>query len=372
MWDRYVLSHPHATLYHLYGWRQVIHEAYGHAAYYLMAVDDQNGSVLAGNCTPPAAGIGKEIIGTIKGILPLFHLKHFLFGNTLFSIPFFDQGGILADDEQTEQLLLDAALELAVKIKAKNIELRQTFPLFPQPIHERGTTMPRSGGPYRMYCLEPPKYRMLLRSLPDSAGSLLQSFKSKLRSQIHRPLKEGFSSRTGGLEMLDDFYHVFLVRMRELGSPVHSKRLIGTVLDVFPGASRIIAVYRDSVPVAGSLVIGMKDRLGNPWASSLRSFSRFSPNMLLYWSMIEYACDHGYRELDFGRSSKDEGTYVFKRQWGAEAIPLHWHFVTSDQSRGDPGAIMKSRYRNFSSLWTKLPVLLTRLIGPAVRKHIGL
>ncbi|MFV9692185.1 MAG: hypothetical protein ACNY01_14685, partial [Desulfobacteria bacterium] len=47
-WDTYVYNHPHATLYHLSGWKNVIERTYGHKTYYLMAVqsDDLSGSLV--------------------------------------------------------------------------------------------------------------------------------------------------------------------------------------------------------------------------------------------------------------------------------------------------------------------------------------
>jgi hypothetical protein len=38
-WDTYVYNHPHATLYHLSGWKNVIEKTYGHKTYYLVAID---------------------------------------------------------------------------------------------------------------------------------------------------------------------------------------------------------------------------------------------------------------------------------------------------------------------------------------------
>ena len=44
------------------------------------------------------------------------------------------------------------------------------------------------------------------------------------------------------LELLDDFYDVFLINMRDLGSPVHSKKLMKNVLEEFPDKARIVIV----------------------------------------------------------------------------------------------------------------------------------
>jgi hypothetical protein len=39
VWDAYVYAHPHATLYHLSGWQNIINKTYGHKTCYLMAVN---------------------------------------------------------------------------------------------------------------------------------------------------------------------------------------------------------------------------------------------------------------------------------------------------------------------------------------------
>ena len=70
----------------------------------------------------------------------------------------------------------------------------------------------------------------MLLALPDSSQALMRSFKSKLRSQIHKPIKEGLKVRTGGQELVDDFYRVFVENMRDIGSPVHSRRFVEEVV----------------------------------------------------------------------------------------------------------------------------------------------
>jgi len=215
------------------------------------------------------------------------------------------------------------------------------------------------------------KVRMLL-DLPESSEALMQSFKAKLRSQIKKPLKEGLKSKVGGVELLDDFYKVFSINMRDLGSPVHSKSLMKNILEEFSKESRIIMVYKDDQPIACSLIMGFKDTLENPWASALRQYSRLSPNMLLYWTMLEYACDNGLKYFDFGRSSPDEGTYKFKEQWGTIPTVLHWHYIALDGQPIDEETSEKSKFEKAIRFWQKIPVPITKIIGPMIRKHIGL
>ena len=56
--------------------------------------------------------------GNVRGVLPLVHMKSFLFGNQLTSMPFFDMGGVLFDDDEVEKELVVKAIRLAESLKA--------------------------------------------------------------------------------------------------------------------------------------------------------------------------------------------------------------------------------------------------------------
>jgi len=96
--------------------------------------------------------------------------------------------------------------------------------------------------------------------------------------------------------------------------------------------------------------------------------------MLLYWSMLAYATDLGLSRFDFGRSTEGTGTYRFKQQWGALPNRLHWFTMgTPDVSGGSvPAGPDKGGFQVAVQLWKRMPVPLSQLIGPVIRKHIGL
>ena len=365
LWDGYARKHPGASLFHLFGWRDVISRTYGHATYYLMLMSCDETTDAARPRTMGRNGSAEIVVG----VLPLVHLKHALFGNSLVSLPFVDGGGILADSNEAEERLLREAVRLGRKTGANQIELRHDKAL--ESCNAPGFSCDvRSQEPLPV-ATRTDKVRMLL-DLPESSQLLMKSFKSKLRSQILKPSKEGLTSKTGGAELLRDFYRVFLINMSDLGSPVHSITLMRRVLAEFPEDSRIVAVYKGPEPVAAALVVGFDKVLSNPWASSLREYASLSPNMLLYRSMLEYACDHGYRAFDFGRSTKGEGTYRFKEQWGAAPVPLFWHYISIDGKLPKTNNAGKGRFEAMSRYWKRLPLNVTRFIGPRIRKHIGL
>lgn len=337
-WDAFALGHPAAEKYHLYGWRRVIERTFGHPTHYLLA----------------------EREGEVRGLLPLAQLKSRLFGNFLVSLPFFNYGGILAADDDAGRALLGRAVELAGGLKAAHLEMRHATPL------EWFGGGGAGGGHYGTR-----RHKVSMRlPLPGSPEALWASFRSKLRSQIRKPLKEGCRAVVGGSELVGDFYRVFARNMRDLGTPVYPRALFENVMAEFAADSRIGVVYHHDGPVAAGLVVGLRrDVLEIPWASSLRSHARLAPNMLLYWSLLELAASHGYRTFDFGRSTPQGPTYRFKEQWGAKPLPLSWHYWSPAPEVADLSPA-NARFSLAIALWRRLPLGVANSLGPSIVKYL--
>lgn len=335
LWDGYLEANSHASVYHRHAFRSVVERTYGHAGCYFLARE------------------GERAVG----VLPLFHVKSVFLGDSLVSLPFCDYGGVLADSDAISHALLLKGIEQSKKLKCRYLELRQTSEV----------TMPGEGADAAG--VRKDKVRMRL-CLPETADALLAGFTAKLRSQIRKPQKEGCTLVIGGEELLDDFYSVFVHNMRDLGSPVHSRKMMLNMLRCYGEDCRLFVVHHSGRPVACSLTVGFKDTLVNPWASFKRTSQKIAPNMLLYWEMLRYAIESGYRFFDFGRSTRDEGTYRFKAQWGAEPEQLFWYRSgASGHTLGAGGSESREMYVR---MWRMLPLPLTRVIGPILRKQLHL
>jgi FemAB-related protein (PEP-CTERM system-associated) len=158
--------------------------------------------------------------------------------------------------------------------------------------------------------------------------------------------------------------------MRDLGTPVYSKRFFSAVLETFATEARIFLVQIGGEPAAAGLVLAHRDTLEIPWASSVRKHNATGANMLLYWSVLRFAAEGGFRIFDFGRSSKDSGTYRFKAQWGAQPQALHWHYW---QARGQALPQLSPsnpKYRTAIALWKKLPLPVANALGPSIVKNL--
>jgi len=329
-WDRYILDHPGASGYHLLAWRAILQQVFGHRTVYLMVRAD---------------------LGEVKGVLPLVLLASRLFGRFMVSLPFFNYGGVIADSKEAEDLLLDSAVKLAREVKATHIELR----------HQEARAIGWS--------CSPRKVSMRLE-LPSQFEGLWTGFPSKLRSQVRRAQKVGMTVRFGGREHLEEFYTVFSRGMRDLGTPVYGKNFFEAILQTFPKESRICLLSSKGVTLAAGFLYGFRNTLEIPWASSDRRYNHLAPNMLLYNSVLEYACQEGFQLFDFGRSTPGSGTYRFKEQWGARPVPLHWYYWLRDGDEPPQLNPQNPRYSLAIKVWQKLPLALTTLVGPHIVKYL--
>jgi FemAB-related protein (PEP-CTERM system-associated) len=329
-WDTYVLGTPLSSGYHLAGWRRIIEQAFGHQTYYLSVK-------------------GPE--GTVQGVVPLVLLASRGFGRFLVSLPFVNYGGLLANSQEVRSLLEAFTIEQAKALSADHIELR----------HEEAMNT--------SWVSSERKVSMRL-PLPSSYDELVKGFPSKLRSQVRRAQKEGMLAKVGGREFLDPFYRVFSRCMRDLGTPVYGKGFFSKILESFPKEARICVVSLDGTPVAAGFLYGFRSSLEIPWAASDKRFNKLAPNMLLYGTVLEYACQQGFQVFDFGRSTPDSGTYRFKAQWGAKPKQLHWYYWMNGGRPVPQLNPQNPKYALAIRLWQKLPLMVANVLGPHIVKHL--
>ena len=328
-WDEFLLGHRDATLCHLAAWRSVVEKAYRIRSLFLVLREDQQ----------------------LRGILPLAHLRGPLAPNRLVSMPFLDQGGVLADSEEASALLVEAAAQQARKLGAKGLDLRAPLPSSPKP----GETS---------------RFRLLL-PLPASEDELRKTVGPKVRNQIRKSEKGGLASEVVGASSLPEFYAVFSRNMRDLGSPTHSLAFFEAMARELGDRFRLYLTRdADQQPVGGAVAIHFKDSVSVPWASSLRSVRSLCPNHSLYWRILRDTRESGADTFDFGRSSVGTGTFHFKKQWGAEPIPLSWTFLDRMQ-KPETDYYLDPRTQSAAvQIWRRLPLSLTLRLGPLIRRQL--
>ncbi len=289
---------------------------------------------------------------TTLGLLPLMGVRSVLFGRFLIALPYLNYGGVMADDPTIARRLIDRAVALADELDVRFLELR----------HERACDHPRlvtrAGGKIHMR-----------RILPATPGQLWEELSPKVRNQVRKGTKNDLTVAWGGEDRLAEFYDVFSHNMRDLGTPVYGESLFREIIEHFPDRAEFCVVHSGMTPVAAALLLHGCGVTEVPSASSLRGYNPTCANMLLYWKLLERAIERGQVAFDFGRSSPEGNTYRFKKQWGATPHPAEWqHYVRrgghADMRPDNP------RFRRLIRIWQRLPVGLTRLVGPMIVRGI--
>lgn len=363
-WNSYILTHPQGTLFHCIEWKNVIEKTFHHKSYYLIAESNSNTAtpqhrninVFASNLkqveNPQTQRSSNVQQGSIVGVLPLFSIKSILFGKSLVSVPFAAYGGVLADNQRITKQLLEKAKELTRSEKLEYLELRNR--------DEEIAGLPSKD----LYV----KFRReIFRDLNEN----MEAIPRKSRRMIRVGEKEGLSYQFGHKELLPDFYAIFARSYHHLGSPVFSKKLFENLLEMFKEKVSILVIKsKEGKPIASVLSFFYKDEVIPYYAGSLFEYRNLAPNDFMYWQLMKYGCENGYKEFDFGRSKVDTGSYDFKRHWGFEPEPLNYQYYLNRIPEIPNLSPANPKYQKKIEMWRRLPFWATKIIGPHIVKYI--
>jgi len=327
--DEYVAKEPKGEMSHLPAWGFMVEQVFGHKSYYLVARDGND----------------------VQGVLPLMQIKSRLFGNRMVSQAFSNYGGPLARNPLALNALYEKAVELATENGCQSIEFRNVDPL-PFDLHLRKDKI-------TMY--------LPLKPEPDE---LWGSFDPKVRNQVRKAEKSGLVASSGGSELLNDFYRIWTIRMRQLGTPCYPRKLFQGILDTFPDNTRLFVVRPDKATVGGTFVYSYKGLVQIRWAATLVEYNNLCPNNLLYWSVMKHYCLSGASCFDFGRTTTDSSQHKFKKQWGAQPVQLHYQYWCAPGKELSLATPNDPKYSKKVEVWKNLPLWFTRLAGPYISRSL--
>jgi FemAB-related protein (PEP-CTERM system-associated) len=324
-----VATCPTASFYHLWAWRQINLAEFGHRTKAYAALD------------------GDRIVG----VLPVVQLRTFLFGRLGCSMPFVNYGGPAADTPSVDTALLAAAERGAIADNLKYLEVRSIRPLpgdYPCSTRKVSLTVDVTADPEVMW----------------------KAFHTTHRQAIRKAMKSGFEARQGGRELVGDFYAVLEESWRDLGTPFYHRSYFTRLFDVFGSQLSITAVYHEGEVAAAELHGRFRDTGEGLWLGMRERYRRQYVGYILYWEILRNAALRGIRTFHLGRSTADSGAEAFKKKWNAYPTPLYWYYCGL-QGRPMPGLnVDNPKYQRAIELWRKLPLNVTREIGPPIARGI--
>jgi FemAB-related protein (PEP-CTERM system-associated) len=339
-WDNYVERHPSGTLFHLTAWKEVVEQTFGHKSYYIVASNrEQGGGSTPSNSFP------------IVGVLPLFRIKSVLFGDYLISIPFAELGGPLSDSRDVEKLMLADAEKLAVELGCDYLELRNRIPLADLPTKTL--------------------YFNFKREIFSDLEENMIAIPRKARRMIRQGEKFGLTAEFGN-HLIDAHYQIMARSYHSLGTPIFPKIFFENFLTIFGDNAQLLLIRnKEKEPVAAVMTFYFKDQVIPYWAGSNFQDRKLAPNDFMYWELMKYGCENGFKFFDFGRSKIGTGSYDFKRHWGFEPVQLSYQYYLVKAKELPNLSPANPKYKKKIEMWRKMPLTATKIIGPRIAKYLA-
>lgn len=339
-WDKFVNDHREGRYCHLWGYRRALEKAYGYQCVYL--------KFLSG--------------GNLCGVFP--SIRHARHGGWLISQPFDEYGGPLTRNLSADQYrqLTDLLLDAAQEESCRSIEIRGGI----------GCDEAAQAGAWSRQ----PLHSYAVLNLDDPEKLWRNALTNEARKGVNKARKSGLSAeiRRGVSAVQDPFYNLYLISMKRLGVPPHSRRFFEQLAAGI--GDRLVAAWvmnrAEPVAVLLSATTGRRIHIfviaSDPRAWPMR------PSDLAHWELVCWACHEGLQVFDFG-SARYGGQIQFKRKWGVALHDYGFYLIARpDLLTGLRIQTVRTASRSMAAmatLWRWLmPLPLTRVIGPPIRKYL--
>ncbi|HEX6794069.1 MAG TPA: FemAB family XrtA/PEP-CTERM system-associated protein [Casimicrobiaceae bacterium] len=328
-WERFVEGCESATFFHRIGWREILESVFRHRCHYLLATRADQ----------------------VCGVLPLAEVKTRLFGHALVSLPFCVYGGPAADDADTEQALVAAAVELAETLGVDHLELRN-----------RATKC--AGWPRQDL------YVTFRKPISADSDANLLAIPRKQRAMVRKGIARNLRSEID--ETPGRFFDLYADNVHRHGTPPLSRRYFAALLGTFGNSCRILTVCTpDGRAVSSVLSFHFRDEVLPYYAGDTPDARALAANDFKYWELMRRSGEAGVRWFDYGRSKRDSGSYDFKRNWGFEPSPLSYEYRLLKRSHVPQNNPANARYSTLIAVWRRLPRPLVNAIGPMIVRGLG-
>ena len=327
-WDAFVHANERGTFFHLFTWRDVIADVFGHKTHYLIA---KNGS-------------------EVLGLLPLVEQRSLLFGRMMSSTPFCMYGGPLFNTTEIRDRLLRKAAEIAQHAQSRYLEIRSIDDL-------------EQGWPHRE------TYVRFRKAISDNHERNEKDVPRKQRAMIRKGRSAGLRANANG--DLEQFFHCYSTSVRNLGTPVFPRRFFHALQAAFGNRCEVLNISKDGRPVASVMSFYFRDEVLPMYGGGTLEARSTKANDFMYWELMRRAANRGVVWFDFGRSRVGSGSYRFKKHWGFVPEPLAYQYYVEPTQPVPNLSPENPKFKWLIATWKKLPLRVSQVLGPMVSPYLG-
>jgi len=286
-------------IFYRFEWFYIIQNAYGLKPYYIFV---ENGEKFA-------------LIGS------------FLTSKGYISLPFVSYSGFYHNDSDTLEYLKEYLKNSNIEIDARNLYEDSELKGYVNPI-----------------------------ATFESSEEFWKKIQPRFRSLLRKSQRKNLTFKEN--DSVDIFYKLYSIGMRNLGTPVHSKKYIEEIMSYLNG--HIFTIYDENIPVGSMFCLSDDDTLAVLYAYTLPKYSKSYANYFLYLNVIEWMFKNSLKHFDMGRSTYNQGTYFFKRKFRPK-----FYLIKSKLNYSE-----NTKLQLASKIWKKLPLPVANILGTKIRKYL--
>ena len=191
----------------------------------------------------------------------------------------------------------------------------------------------------------------------------------KQRAMVRKGIEAGLTSVID--TNVDSIYKAYPESVRNLGTPVFSKKYFQILKDVFGHQCEVLSVLYNGQLIASVMSFYFKDEI-LPYYGGGTELSRIlKGNDFMYWEVMRRAVENGIKVFDFGRSKIGTGSYSFKKNWGFSPQQLYYEFYLVKSTSIPDVNTLNPKYKFFIAAWKRLPLSISQVIGPFLAKNLS-
>jgi CelD/BcsL family acetyltransferase involved in cellulose biosynthesis len=344
-WDTFVQRHASGTVYHTTEWKKALEQAFPHIRGRFLALREKNS-------------------GQLLGGLPVYHVRSWLLGRRLVSIPFATVCDPLVTTLEEWNALAPELERECQTTRSKKMEIRAVL----TPGH-----LPSSFGRRSLF-----KHH----SLPLDIGFealRLRFDKQSVRQKAEKARKAGVVIEERNDRTAMAISHALLaMTRRRLSLPPMPYRFFEAIHNNLRAEHlKIFLAYQNSQAIACHIVLIFRDQWISEYSANADG-AISGVNQLLYLETIRQACAQGAQRFSYGRTSTDnEGLLSYKRRWGTVEEKLTDYTLRRTgapklQVKGSAASLRDSRLYNVcKQAIARTPMPVCKLIGNFCYRHLG-
>lgn len=340
-WDNFIKNNEYSTVYHHSVWKELLYKTFNHMEAKYFVLEDNSNNIIAG--------------------IPLYHVKSWMTGDRLVSVPFASVCRPLVSKPEDFEKLIEFIIEKVNEYKCSYLEMR---------IRDDQPMLIMNG--LKGIC----QFKSHVLKLDKDLDSLRKSFhKTSIQQRIKRAEREGLTERLASSENdMKAFYCLFTKqRLKKFGLPPHPYRLFKNMWEILRPKDMLnlhIIEYENRV-IAGMLVLKFNRIAISEHSASDSRYIKSGPNQLLWWKAIETSHMEGFEFFDLGKSSiKEKGLIEFKSRWQPQEYNLY-QFYFPDVKGVYSSQHESLKYKLMNIMWRHTPLPIAKMGGDFLYNHMG-